>query len=123
MWISETAGNLLESCQHTGTETTPLDQSPTVGRRAFLGGLATIGIASSIASKSQAFDEPAATDAAPAQPAESLIKELYASLSTKQRSDNVYGYNQKSDGGLTRHGMYNAPYGGKKIGDQYCIED
>jgi hypothetical protein len=74
MCISETAGNLLESRQHTGTETTPLTQSPTVGRRAFLGGLATIGIASSIASKTQAFDEPAATDAAPAQPAESPSK-------------------------------------------------
>ena len=119
MCISETTGNLLESCQHTGIETTPATQSLTVGRRAFLGGLATIGIASSIASQSQAFDEPAATDAAPAQPAEALIKELYASLSAEQRNQNVYAYNQKADGKLTRHGMYNAPYGGKKIGDQY----
>ncbi|MBT4845540.1 MAG: hypothetical protein HON92_08880, partial [Planctomycetaceae bacterium] len=116
MCISETTGNLLESCQHTGTAAT---QFPPVARRAFLGSLATIGIASSIASQTQAFDEPAATDATPAKPAESLIKELYASLSTKQRNDNVYAYNKKSDGGLTRHGMYNAPYGGKKIGDQY----
>ena len=119
MCISETAGNLLESCQHTGIEATPATQSIAVGRRAFLGGLATIGIASSIASQTQGFDEPAATNAAPAQPAEALIKELYASLSEEQRSHNVYAYNHKADGKLTRHGMYNAPYGGKKIGEQY----
>ena len=119
MCISETAGNLLESCQHTGIEATPATQSLAVGRRAFLGGLATIGIASSIASQTQGFDEPAATNAAPAQPAEALIKELYASLSEEQRSHNVYAYNHKADGKLTRHGMYNAPYGGKKIGEQY----
>ena len=119
MCISETTGNLLESCQHTGIETTPATQSLTVGRRAFLGGLATIGITSSIASQTHAFDEPAATDAAPAKPAESLIKELYASLSTEQQKQNVHAYNHKSDGTLARHGMYNAPYGGKKIGDQY----
>lgn len=119
MCISETAGNLLESCQHTGIEATPATQSIAVGRRAFLGGLATIGIASSIASQTQGFDEAAATNAAPAQPAEALIKELYASLSEEQRSHNVYAYNHKADGKLTRHGMYNAPYGGKKIGEQY----
>jgi len=119
MCISETTGNLLESCHHTGTKNAQPAQFPTVARRTFLGGLATIGIASSIASQIQAFDEPAAANSAPAQPAESLIKELYASLSAEQRSQNVYAYNQKTDGALTRHGMYNAPYGGKKIGEQY----
>jgi hypothetical protein len=56
------------------------------------------------------------------KPGEELVRELYASLSPAQRTELVLPWNHGAEGekGLpTRLGMYNAPIGGKKIGDHY----
>ncbi len=114
MCIHETKGNLLDACCPGHSHA-----SHTLPRRAFLGGVATAGLVSSLAQSSQAFDEPAAAVQRKQQPAESLIKELYASLSETQKKEQVYAYNHKDENNLARNGMYNAPYGDRKIGEHY----
>jgi hypothetical protein len=70
----------------------------------------------------RADEAKAASVAAPAKPAEDLIKELYSTLSDEQKQKIVLPWNHGVTNGKglpTRMGMYNAAIQGKKIGDNY----
>jgi hypothetical protein len=92
---------------------------PALDRRNFIrvvgGGLAALTAG---APRLRAADE---TPDRPAKPAESLIKELFASLKDEQKKDIVLPFDHGADQQkpATRLGMYNAPVLGKKIGSNY----
>lgn len=67
-----------------------------------------------------AADEPKATTSTrPAKPAEDLVRELFATMTSDQKKDLVLAYDHGAGKGTpTRMKMYNAAIG-KKIGDSY----
>ena len=117
MCIKETQGNLAYQCCDLHAQ----QQSKGLGRRGFLGALGAAGLVATAAKSATAFDEKASDDKRPERPAEALIKELYSSLDDSQKSSVVLPSNHGAENGkaASRHGMYNAPFGGKKIGDNY----
>ena len=117
MCVKETQGNLAYQCWDLHVQ----QQSNGLGRRGFLGALGAAGLVATAAKSATAFDEKASDDKRPERPAEALIKELYSSLDDSQKSSVVLPYNHGAENGkaASRHGMYNAPFGGKKIGDNY----
>lgn len=93
-----------------------------VDRRDFLravGGTLALG---AVAPNLLAADKKAAPAPRTEKPAEALVKELFAGLSTEQKQQVVLPWNHGAENGKklpTRLGMYNAPIGGKKIGAHY----
>jgi len=83
--------------------------------------VALAGTAITVPAVARAYD--AEKKDKPAQPAEALIKELYATYSADQKRDLVLPWNHGADKGPnaipTRLGMYNAPIMGKTIGKSY----
>ncbi len=94
------------------------DAQDLLARRSFIrvvGGAAALGSLAGLPRSAHAED----TATKVAKPAESLVRELYASLSEEQRKSVVLPWNHGAEKGLaTRLGMYNAPIG-KKICEVY----
>jgi len=91
-------------------------------RRDFLGtlgaGAAVLGGLAPAAS--WAAEAPATSASSVEKPAESLIKELYSTLSDDQKKSLVYAWNHGAEKGLpARMVMVNSPLFSKKIGDNY----
>lgn len=66
--------------------------------------------------------DAAKIDSKPARPAEALVKELFAGLSTEQKTDVLLPWDHGTSNGkglATRLRMYNGPIGKKKIGETY----
>lgn len=99
----------------------PLDSE--VPRRGFLqamGAGAAVALAGASAAESVlAFDEKAPAQRGPEKPAESLIKELYASLNDEQKRTLVLPWNHGAAGKPSRHGIHNRPFQQQRIGDVY----
>ncbi|MFP6613806.1 MAG: DUF3500 domain-containing protein [Pirellulales bacterium] len=94
-----------------------------VPRREFLrlaaGSTAAVAASGAIAG---ADDAKAAAEKRKPKPAEALIRELYETLSAEQKKTLVLPWNHGADkqGGMfARHGMYNRPFAGQKIGEHY----
>lgn len=115
--MPEQAKTFCPDCEHGPGGLTDLD------RRTFLqavgGQVAATALAAGVLGRARAAETPAA--AKPSRPAEDLIKELFAGLTAEQKKEVVLPYNHGAEGGKlpTRMGMYNAPIGGKKIGEKY----
>ncbi|HXG11375.1 MAG TPA: DUF3500 domain-containing protein [Gemmataceae bacterium] len=100
-------------------ECADLEQDEALDRREFIrvvGGqaaaLVALGGAAAAAPKARASDRPA-------KPAEAMIRELYASLSSEQKAEAVLPWDHGAAKGIpTRLGMYNRPIG-KRIGEVY----
>ena len=95
------------------------DTPHSLNRRAFvrrLGGGAAAALAAGTFPRVFAADAGAKAEA---KPAESLIRELHASLSAEQKTKLVLPWDQVQGGQLSRLGAYNSAYGGKRIGDEY----
>ncbi|MDA0588882.1 MAG: DUF3500 domain-containing protein [Planctomycetota bacterium] len=92
-------------------------------RRGFLqamsAGAAVALAGGTAASSALAFDEKAPAERGTPKPAESLIKELHASLNDEQKKTLVLPWNHGADGKPSRHGMYNRPFQNQRIGDVY----
>lgn len=92
-------------------------------RRGFLqamGAGAAVALAgSSAASSAMAFDEKAPAKRGTPKPAESLIKELHASLNDEQKKTLVLPWNHGAKGKPSRHGIHNRPFQQQRIGDVY----
>lgn len=86
-----------------------------IGASAFAGGALAGGLG---AGALRAAEAPAS--AAKAKPAEGLIRELFATLSSEQKQSLVYPWDHGKDAGIpTRLRMVNSPHFGKKIGETY----
>jgi hypothetical protein len=91
-------------------------------RRDFLGtlGKSAVVLGGLAPAASWAADAPVSSASLTEKPAESLIKELYTTLSDDQKKSLVYSWNHGADNGLpSRMKMVNAPLFSKKIGDSY----
>ncbi len=116
---------MLESPKPYCPECDDLEQDA-LGRRDFLravgGGAATLTALGSLPALPRAYAEPRADKAE--KPAESLIKELYASLSDDQKPQLVYPWNHVQGGQktLTRLRMYNAPIFSKHTIGNVCTK-
>jgi hypothetical protein len=100
----------------------------TQGRRAFMrvagGAAALVGLcghtATNPAHGADAKPNADATKPRAPKPAEELIKELYAGLNDKQKTQLVMPWDHGADKGTaTRLGMYNRPLNKTRIGDNY----
>ena len=104
-----------------------MDQAPRPGcsdcldfdRRGFLGTLGLGALAGGLTpTLARAADAP--TKTAAVKPAEGMIRELFATLSSEQKASLVYPWDHGKDGGIpTRLRMVNAPHFGKRIGETY----
>jgi hypothetical protein len=98
------------------------DAPHSLNRRAFvrrLGGGAAVALATSPFSQAIAAAAKAGVKA-DAKPAESLIRELHASLSAEQKAKLVLPWDhQIKKGQLSRLGAYNSAFGGNRIGVEY----
>jgi hypothetical protein len=121
--MPEHATNLCPECgEHVETP-------EVVDRRGFIrvlgertAALAAVGGAVACTPRLRAAEDKSAKPAAPAKPAEDLVRELFASLSTDQKKDVVLPWDHGYVAGKsipTRLGMYNAAIAGKKIGNLY----
>jgi hypothetical protein len=86
-------------------------------RRSFLQAAAVAGPAALLGPRPLSA---APASAAPARPAEDLVKELFATLTADQKKELVLPYDHGKPGALpTRLGMYNSPIDGKRIAAHY----
>jgi hypothetical protein len=100
----------------------PCPECNEIDRRGFFGRIGVGAVATGLApGLVRAADSSApAVKALTAKPAESLIRELHASLSAEQKKDVVYAWDHGADGGVpTRFRMVNAPHFGKNIAATY----
>lgn len=90
-------------------------------RRGFLGTMGTAIALGALSPVVRAAEPLATTAAAPAKPAEALVQELCASLSSEQRGTLIYPWNHGADkeGLPTRLRMVNSPHFNRRIGDNY----
>jgi hypothetical protein len=100
-------------CQET-------DAGVGINRRDFVRTALALGGAGTLAPGLWADEKTSPAVDKPVKPAESLVRELYASLSADQKKQVVLPYDHGAQQGLaTRMRMYNAPIAGKKIGAHY----
>jgi hypothetical protein len=94
-----------------------------VGRRQFLKvATSTAAVAATTGAVASADDAKAPAKKRDPKPAETLIRELYETLSDDQKKTLVLPWNhgaKNKNGTPSRHGMYNRPFGGQKIGEHY----
>ena len=78
-----------------------------------------LGSAAAVAAVSGGFRSLRADEKPQPKPAEALIRELYASLSSDQKNDLVLPYDHGTEGHPTRQKTFNASPNGKKISEVY----
>lgn len=96
------------------------DHSRTPSRRDFMrtlgGGTVALVAGGALSTRLLAADNAGASKT---RPAEELIRELHASLSSSQRAELVYPWDHETDGAPTRLGTFNRAVFDKRIADSY----